>query len=360
MTKKKNLGSIIWVLGAALFFVACDRVTYKKFPDGTPFAVINGKHDKGDTQKVAVGKYIQVHVIQKRKGSTKKDSMLMNTYETGIQGVEIVAEMLDTANPQVKKVPLIKTLIGLQAGDSVIIKPSIAKIVKENAQAESQLGKKGTLEISYKIHKIYNSAKDYMSVIKKEKQAEFDAYISKNNLASSYVAADSIYVTKKSAAAAGAPTIKNNNYVKVNYTGRLLSGKIFDSNIEDVPGRPSNPGAKQPLAFTVGAKQMIPGFDAAMKYLTKGEKASIVLPYNKAYGEMGNPGGIGPFETLVFDIEVVSVEDKAPEQPKMPMPPTSGAPQGAEQHGPNDGHDHDQGQGAPPPPPPPAGAGKQK
>ncbi len=337
MTKKKNLHSALLLCSAAIFFVACDRVTYKKFPDGTPFAIIKGKHDKADTQKVAMGKFVQIHVIQKLRGSSKKDTTMINSYETGAQGVEVVAQMFE--GKQAEEFPIFKHLLGLQVGDSMIVKPSVAKILKKAPQAEAMLGKKGNLEISYKIHKIYSSQEAYLTGIKAEKKTAFDAYIAKNNLASSFNAADSIYVSITGPQMPGAPAIKKGNYVEVNYVGKLLNGKVFDSNIQDVPGKPSDPSMRKPLGFTVGAGQMIPGFDAAMKYLAKGSKATIVLPYDKAYGERGQPqGGIDPYETLVFDIEVVSVADKAPAPPPMPnMPPM---PKGSgEQHGPNDGHD---------------------
>jgi FKBP-type peptidyl-prolyl cis-trans isomerase FkpA len=337
MTKKKHLHSALMLFSAAIFFVACDRVTYKKFPDGTSYAVIKVQHDKADTQKVAVGKYIQIHIIQKLRGSNKKDTTILSTYESGVQGGEMVAEMIDGEGT--KEFPLFKNLLGLKAGDSLIAKQSVANILKKAPQAEAMFGKKGNLVTSYKIYKVFNSQEDFFASKKVEKKTAFDDYVTKNNLASNFVAADSIYLKITSPQMPGAPAIKNGNFVEVNYVGKLLNGKVFDSNIQDVPGKPSNPSMRKPLGFTVGVKQMIPGFDAAMKYLAKGAKATIVLPYDKAYGIGGEPrAGIEPYETLIFDIEVVSVADKAP-APLAP-PAISNMPRGGEQHGPNDGHNH--------------------
>ncbi len=68
--------------------------------------------------------------------------------------------------------------------------------------------------------------------------------------------------------------VKDGDVVKVNYTGKLTNGEQFDSSI-----------GREPLEFTVGAGQMIKGFDAAMPGMQVGEKKTInILPAN-AYGE---------------------------------------------------------------------------
>ncbi len=283
--------------------------TSKTFQDGTPFEVVKVYHDRTDTQRVAIGKYVQIHIIQKLKGSTKKDTTMMNSYERGVQGVEIVTQMLE--GEQAEAFPIFKHLLGLQVGDSMIVKPSIIKILEKQPQAKDMLGEAGNLEISYKIHNLFNTMQAYLEVTKKKKQLELEAYVSSNNMMEYYKEVDGIYVMLKNPQMPGAPKITKGTKVKVNYTGSLLNGKIFDSNIQDVPGRSNAHDAAErtPLAFTVGAGQMIPGFDAAMKYVGKGGKATVVLPYAKAYGEAGQPqGGIDPYETLVFDVEIVDVE----------------------------------------------------
>lgn len=67
---------------------------------------------------------------------------------------------------------------------------------------------------------------------------------------------------------------KTGDVVKVHYTGRLTTGEQFDSS-----------AGREPLEFTVGAGQMIKGFDAAMPGMTLGEKKTINIPAADAYGE---------------------------------------------------------------------------
>jgi FKBP-type peptidyl-prolyl cis-trans isomerase 2 len=68
--------------------------------------------------------------------------------------------------------------------------------------------------------------------------------------------------------------VKSGDVVKVHYTGKLTSGEQFDSS-----------AGREPLEFTVGAGQMIKGFDAAMPGMTLGEKKTINIPAADAYGE---------------------------------------------------------------------------
>lgn len=67
---------------------------------------------------------------------------------------------------------------------------------------------------------------------------------------------------------------KKGDVVKVHYTGKLNSGEQFDSS-----------AGRAPLEFTVGAGQMIPGFDAAIPGMTVGEKKTITIAPENAYGE---------------------------------------------------------------------------
>ena len=68
--------------------------------------------------------------------------------------------------------------------------------------------------------------------------------------------------------------VKEGDLVRVHYTGKLTNGEEFDSSI-----------GREPLEFTVGAGQMIKGFDDAMPGMTVGEKKTMNIPPEHAYGE---------------------------------------------------------------------------
>ena len=69
-------------------------------------------------------------------------------------------------------------------------------------------------------------------------------------------------------------TIKDGDTVSVHYTGTLASGEVFDSSVE-----------RDPLKFTLGKGQLIPGFEHAIMGLSVGEKATTNIPSLEAYGE---------------------------------------------------------------------------
>ncbi|MBP5496023.1 MAG: FKBP-type peptidyl-prolyl cis-trans isomerase [Bacteroidales bacterium] len=83
--------------------------------------------------------------------------------------------------------------------------------------------------------------------------------------------------------------------VKVHYTGRFLDGQVFDSSVE----------RGEPFAFTVGAGQVIPGWDATVSNMKVGDKVTVLIPSDLAYGE--GTRGIPPYTPLVFDIELLEV-----------------------------------------------------
>ena len=66
---------------------------------------------------------------------------------------------------------------------------------------------------------------------------------------------------------------KQGSTVKVHYTGKLTNEQVFDSSRE-----------REPLEFTVGAGQMIPGFDTAVDGMTIGDSKQVTIPAEEAYG----------------------------------------------------------------------------
>lgn len=79
----------------------------------------------------------------------------------------------------------------------------------------------------------------------------------------------------------------NGDTVSVNYIGKLVNGTLFDTSIQaeaQKAGMPLRP-YYEPLSFTVGAGQMISGFDAAVVGMKIGEEKTVSIPPAQAYGE---------------------------------------------------------------------------
>ena len=86
--------------------------------------------------------------------------------------------------------------------------------------------------------------------------------------------------------------------VSVNYTGRLLTGKQFDSSI-----------GRAPFKFMLGGGQVIKGWDQGVAGMKVGGKRQLVIPPHLGYGAEGAGGGLIPGNaTLVFDVELLGVE----------------------------------------------------
>lgn len=86
--------------------------------------------------------------------------------------------------------------------------------------------------------------------------------------------------------------------VSVHYTGRLTNGEKFDSSLD----------RGTPFEILLGAGNVIKGWDIGLQGMKPGGKRKLTIPGDLAYGDRGSPPKIGPDETLVFDVEMISVD----------------------------------------------------
>jgi FKBP-type peptidyl-prolyl cis-trans isomerase FklB len=95
---------------------------------------------------------------------------------------------------------------------------------------------------------------------------------------------------------------KVDDTVMVNYRGTLIDGTEFDSSFR----------RGQPVAFPVSG--VIPGWTEALPLMQEGAKWQLFVPPNLAYGERGAGGLIGPNVTLIFEVELISVQENKQEK----------------------------------------------
>ena len=89
----------------------------------------------------------------------------------------------------------------------------------------------------------------------------------------------------------------SNDTVTVHYHGTLIDGTVFDSSVE----------RDSPASF--GVHQVIPGWTEALQLMNVGSKYRLYIPQELAYGANPHPGGpIKPFEALIFDVELISIQ----------------------------------------------------
>jgi FKBP-type peptidyl-prolyl cis-trans isomerase len=91
---------------------------------------------------------------------------------------------------------------------------------------------------------------------------------------------------------------KKGDKVEVHYTGWLTSGQKFDSSVD----------RGEPFSFTLGARQVILGWDEGVAGMKVGGKRKLRIPYKLAYGEEGRPPKIPPKADLIFEVELLKIK----------------------------------------------------
>ena len=91
---------------------------------------------------------------------------------------------------------------------------------------------------------------------------------------------------------------KLNDTVTTHYRGTLIDGTEFDNSYK----------RGQPASFPVSG--VLPGWTEALQLMEEGAKWQLFIPPNLAYGERGAGGIIGPNATLIFEIELISIQEK--------------------------------------------------
>lgn len=131
-----------------------------------------------------------------------------------------------------------------------------------------------------------------------ENRKQGDAYLVENGKKPGVVTTASGLQYKVITAGTGKKPVETDT-VLCNYKGTFLDGTEFDSSAE----------AGKPVPFDI--KTVIPGFKEALQLMPVGSKWQIVVPASLAYAERGAGNVIGPNATLIFEVELVSIQGAA-------------------------------------------------
>ncbi|OGM92536.1 hypothetical protein A2755_00365 [Candidatus Wolfebacteria bacterium RIFCSPHIGHO2_01_FULL_48_22] len=93
--------------------------------------------------------------------------------------------------------------------------------------------------------------------------------------------------------------VKEGDSVSVLYKGTLEDGTVFDA---------SENHSNEPFTFTVGAGQVIQGWDQGLVGMQVGGKRKLVIPSELGYGNAGMQGVIPPDATLIFEVELLEIK----------------------------------------------------
>jgi FKBP-type peptidyl-prolyl cis-trans isomerase FkpA len=276
-------------------------------------------HIDKDGPKIKTGDFISVNLVAKTDG----DSVLFSTYESG--------HAVQTLVPKSQFNGDVFTGISLLAeGDSATIKVCADSMFKKG-QAKPPGFKGNYLVYVVKVDKVIAKGSlsdvvfqgriaEYMkgqaAIMKAAEPAKIKNYIAHQKLNIKETADSLDYVITQPGSG---PTPVVGDTVVVNYTGRLLSGKVFDTSVKDTAVSAKLPGDPmrqyKPIHIPVGEKKVIAGWDEGLLLLNKGAKATFVIPSHLAYGERG-VSIIGPFTPIAFDVELIDIIHPNPNAPK--------------------------------------------
>jgi FKBP-type peptidyl-prolyl cis-trans isomerase len=289
--KKYNALTILALIGLVL--LSCQKSALKKTPGGMPYEIFS------DSKKpqVKMGGFLKLAITQ-----SINDSVVFTN-----QGK--IPNYIPVLN-QTAPYDLSEIWSQLRLGDSVIATQMMDTFMNRNPGSVPPPFKKGDRIITtVKVMGIFDNdslrkidADKEMDAFKMKEVKEVEAFVKKSGVKAER-STNGVYV--QTLLPGSGNLIDTGKYVSVKYTGMTFDGKVFDSNID------TSFHHTEPLSFTVGAGQMIPGFDEAVRFLRPGGKGVFFIPSLQGYGPAGS-GSIKGYSHLKFEVEVLSVADKAP------------------------------------------------
>lgn len=256
----------------------------------------------GGNQAVPYGGYIQYSMEQ-----LYDDSLLADTKER---------KLIMVVDSTVVPPSYFRALKGLNVGDSIVYKLATDSTMDMYA-AIPWVTKGHYFNTRFKVDKLFANKAEADAVIlqaQKEDAARdslrdaamialeskrIEQYIMQKGVVTYQKLPSGLYYSILKRGTGANPGKKST--VKVNYTGRTMDGKVFDSNVDPAFNH------VQPYDVHLGTGTVIKGWDEGLQYFNKGSKGTLYIPSPLAYGR-GGSGAIGPNEILIFDIEIVDIK----------------------------------------------------
>jgi FKBP-type peptidyl-prolyl cis-trans isomerase len=260
---------------------ACNQ-RFETTPNGTQYKIV--KTDD-NARMVAEGDNLHIHL----KGVLdKNDSALFDSYKNN------KPYYIPAGEPSLKEVFAV-----LKKGDSAIFKILADTLYGNFGEGLPPGVKSGDLITFYAtLLDVYNPQEMQQKIDEQNKDFEVKDSIALGSFLSGLTDVKQTnsglkYIVK---GAGKGKAVKKGDKVTVKYRGALLDGTVFDETKE---GNPE-------FTFTVGAGQVIAGWDEGFLLMKEGDKLQLIIPWTLAYGPRGS-GPIPPYSTLVFDVELIKV-----------------------------------------------------
>jgi FKBP-type peptidyl-prolyl cis-trans isomerase FklB len=242
-------------------------------------------------------RYVFIEKILEKKGVEMKLQLLV---ALGI--VLLVSQVSAQEKPALKnQKEKMSYIIGMDIGNnlkkqSIDIDPNIlAKGIKDALAGEKPLLTEQEIRETMAVFQKAMAAKQ--EEVGKKNKKEGEAFLAENKKKEGVKPLPSGLQYKVIKAGTGKKP-KSTDNVTTNYRGTLIDGTEFDSSYK----------RGQPATFQLSS--VISGWTEALQLMEEGAKWQLFVPPNLAYGERGAGGVIGPNATLVFEIELISIQEK--------------------------------------------------
>jgi len=298
----------------AILFSSCGQ-DFKKGEKGLEYKITA----TGSGEKLKIGNFLQMHVCQIISDG-KKDTVVNDTRKNGTP----IIEPFDS-----KSIPpeYFKIISQLRKGDSLTIRLLVDSMYKDNPGAMPPFMKKGNYFLTtVKLLNVFTNQSQMETARKKDMQLkmekdsieniqilakedkELQAFFKKNNITGLQKTKLGTYV-QIIQPGTGA-MIDTSVVVETKYTGRLLNGKMFDSNTDSSSTHREPFNVNMTNDYSLGAP-VIKGWTDGLKLLNKGAKAKFYVPSVLAYGKEKVGEIIPENAILMFEIEVLNILTKA-------------------------------------------------
>lgn len=273
------------------------------------------------------GLYYKIHKTNKDSLKPEKGDFLLSEMVVTIDTGERVVLFDNTGRPELVKIDsslfkgdLNEGLALLRVGDSasfLIRADSLMKIFQLPGFIDSTqiliydinvLGYKSKDDFKKDQEEKMKQQNEMMEDSKQKEITDLENYIKENNIKVKPTESGLYYIELKKGTGALAESGKT---IKMNYVGRLINGKLFDTSDEEVAKKENvfNPQRTyKPIEYPHGTGYVIKGWDEGIGKMRVGGKARLIVPSSIAYKSAGRPS-IPPHSTLIFDIELMEVLD---------------------------------------------------
>lgn len=255
------------------------------------------------TRATQFGDVVEFHMIQKIG-----DSVLGNTRTNGQPAQQMV-------NISQQPFDLAGGLILMRAGDKAQFRVSMKELIGQNPEQQIPEWIKETDYLIFDVEAQSVKNKKEVAAEQEVRKAEAEVaaqhaaadndqqilgYLKTNGISNYARTASGLYYVVHKEGSGSTPV--PGQTVSVNYTGKLLNGKVFDSSTDPAFNH------VEPIPVQVGKGMVIKGWDEGLLLFKKGTKATLYIPSNLGYGAQGAGGAIPPNAILIFDMDIVDIK----------------------------------------------------